>query len=56
MKVTMSAGKVTKNGYVRFEEAKTEGDPHSKNIYLSPKEVKELGDPKTIEVTIEKGA
>ena len=53
MEATMTAGKVTKNGYVRFEEAKTEGDPHGKNIYLSPLEVKELGDPKTIKVTIE---
>lgn len=51
--ITMKAGKVTKNGFVRFEEPKAENDPHSKNLYLSPGDVKALSDPQTIKVTVE---
>lgn len=46
-------GKVTKHGYIRYSEA---ADPHSKSIYLSPDEVKELGNPNAIKVTVEPSA
>lgn len=48
--ITLHKGKETKNGYIRYEEG-SEG--HAKNIYLSPDDVKKLGSPESITVTIE---
>ena len=46
MDLTLTQDKVTKNGVVRFND----GDGH--NIYLKPEEVKKLGNPNAIKVTI----
>lgn len=52
MEFIMTKDKVTP-GTIRFAGPKTEGDLHSKNIYLTKAEVKALGDPEKIKVTIE---
>ena len=46
MEVVLTKDKVTKNGVVRFND----GNGH--NIYLQPDEVKALGDPNAVKVTI----
>lgn len=48
IEVTMHKDKVTPNT-VRYTDG---ADQHSKNIYLTKTEVKELGDPENITVTI----
>ena len=46
MELTLTKDKVTKNKIVRY------ADDNNHNIYLQPDEVKELGSPEAIAVTI----
>jgi hypothetical protein len=48
MELILVKDKVTKNSKVRY------GDTDNHNIYFAPEEVRELGNPVVIKVTIEK--
>ena len=47
MELRLEKNKVTKNSIVRY------GDSDNHNIYLTPDEVQELGNPTVIKVSIE---